>query len=256
LTKFDRFAFLGKLLKQFSSPKLIIKKENQSKEMQSYLLLAALASCAAALNVKVEQTEDPAHKDAVDDSMIHDTTGDQYDADGNYIQGKTYDVTSDTDRSVYKREYLKEGTETTDDELKAHTDAVIAENPYNTSYGNDDEFTYEVEDNPTGDGSSRPLCYIAGFENQTDNQGPSDQCCRVYEYNHFMGRFRDFCFMQKVYDPPTAANGFVSNFEDAAFNDKVYQLDDMGWANDINSFKCGKHAYLELCKYPGDLKSN
>ena len=42
----------------------------------------------------------------------------------------------------------------------------------------------------------------------------------------------------------------------AAFNDKVYQLDDMGWANDINSFKCGKHAYLELCKYPGDLKSN
>ena len=68
MTKLDRFAFLGKLLKQFSSPKLIIKKENQSNEMQSYLLLAALASCAAALNVKA-------------DTIIHDTTYGQYDMD-------------------------------------------------------------------------------------------------------------------------------------------------------------------------------
>ena len=54
------------------------------------------------------------------------------------------------------------------------------------------------QEEPSGDGESRPLCTIAGFENKVDNQGPSNQCCRIYEYSLYKGRFRDFCIQEDI----------------------------------------------------------
>lgn len=73
-----------------------------------------------------------------------------------------------------------------------------------------------------------------------------------------MGRFRDFCFYKAEFVEPVTwpiSDSDPTNFFSPDFAAKTYQLDDMGWANDINSYKCGKHVMIEMCQYPEDKKS-
>ena len=113
----------------------------------------------------------------------------------------------------------------------------------------DDDWTFEDEDalnesiwgvngegeEPANDGESRPLCTIAGFENKVDNQGPSDQCCRIYESSARTGNFRDFCIQSEIkrYDPnnPSAV---INEFEERLT--RLIQLDDYGWHNEMTSW--------------------
>ena len=44
-----------------------------------------------------------------------------------------------------------------------------------------------------GDEKYRPMCNVGGILDQVDTEGPSDECCRVYEQDNFMGRRYDFC---------------------------------------------------------------
>ena len=130
----------------------------------------------------------------------------------------------------------------------------------------DDDWTLEDEDNlndtvwgdidreePAGDGESRPLCTIAGFENKVDNQGPSNQCCRIYEYSLYKGRFRDFCIQENL-DNYCDIHDSNEGGIDTLF--RTIQLDDYGWHNEMNSWKCGARVSIEACAYPGDSKDN
>ena len=87
------------------------------------------------------------------------------------ISGDWADTVTDANRDMYKVEKVDDWDEFDDDAL-------------NDTIGRTE---------PVGDGESRPLCAIAGFENKEDPLGPSDQCCRIYEYSNFKGRFIDFC---------------------------------------------------------------
>lgn len=147
------------------------------------------------------------------------------------LDGEAYDITSDENRDNWKREVIEEGEYTTDQELTAEV------------WGNLDGAE------PEGDGKSRPLCNISGFENQVDPQGPSDQCCRIYEYSLYGGRFRDFCIQEDV-TADTYANW--DTHKDKLFRN--IQLDDYGWHNEMNSWKCGSMVWFEACQYPEDAK--
>ena len=88
---------------------------------------------------------------------------------------------------------------------------------------------------PVGDGASRPLCYIAGMEDQQDNVGPSDQCCRIYESSARTGNFRDFCIQEEIkrYDP-NDPSAIINEFDESLT--RLIQLDDYGWHNEMNSW--------------------
>lgn len=88
---------------------------------------------------------------------------------------------------------------------------------------------------PEGDGASRPLCYIAGMEDQQDNVGPSDQCCRIYESSARTGNFRDFCIQEEIkrFDP-NDPNALINEFNSDLT--RLIQLDDYGWHNEMNSW--------------------
>ena len=45
----------------------------------------------------------------------------------------------------------------------------------------------------TEDQKERPMCHVGGIEDEEDKEGPSAECCRVYEYADFKGRQYDFC---------------------------------------------------------------
>jgi len=147
------------------------------------------------------------------------------------LDGDAWDITSDVDRDNWKREeIIYDDVTTSDEELS------------NIIWGGEGN-------EPPGDGSSRPLCNISGFEDQVDPQGPSDQCCRVYEYSLYSGRFRDFCIQYDVTEDT------YKNWDD--HKDKLFrniQLDDYGWQNEINSWKCGSMVWFEACQYPEDAK--
>lgn len=49
------------------------------------------------------------------------------------------------------------------------------------------------DDAATEDEKYRPMCHTGGIEKVADTEGPSDECCRVYEYEGFVGRHYDFC---------------------------------------------------------------
>lgn len=148
------------------------------------------------------------------------------------LDGEAYDITSDTNRDNWKREVIEDGEWTEDQELTQQV--------WGTQDGSE----------PEGDGKSRPLCNISGFENQVDPQGPSDQCCRIYEYSLYGGRFRDFCIQEDVTDDT------FKNWD--LHKEKLFrniQLDDYGWHNEMNSWKCGSMVWFEACQYPEDAKS-
>ena len=105
---------------------------------------------------------------------------------------------------------------------------------------------------PAGDGESRPLCTIAGFENKVDNQGPSNQCCRIYEYSLYKGRFRDFCIQEDI-ENMCQIHAANAGGVDTLF--RTIQLDDYGWHNEMNSWKCGSKVTIEACAYPDDDKT-
>ena len=147
------------------------------------------------------------------------------------LDGEAYDITSDVNRDNWKREVIEDGEYTEDQELTQQI------------WGDLDGAE------PEGDGKSRPLCNISGFENQVDPQGPSDQCCRIYEYSLYGGRFRDFCIQEDVTDDT------FKNWD--LHKDKLFrniQLDDYGWHNEMNSWKCGSMVWFEACQYPEDAK--
>ena len=178
------------------------------------LAVAALAGAAAAQN----KSSDTGHVKS-EDRVIQ-------------MDGDAWDFDSTDARDNWKREVIDEGDYTTDAELD------------NMVWGNGEG------SEPVGDGRSRPLCNIAGFENQVDPQGPSDQCCRIYEYSLYGGRFRDFCIQEDV-GPETFANW-------DAHKAKLFrniQLDDHGWHNEMNSWRCGSMVWMEACQYPNDDKS-
>ena len=183
--------------------------------MRQFLAVAAIAAIASA--------------QAGDDIYGVGETNDErpYEISGDWQETPTND-----NRDVYK--VAKDDDWTLDDE-----DAL-----------NDTIWNGEGEE-PAGDGESRPLCTIAGFENKVDNQGPSNQCCRIYEYSLYKGRFRDFCIQEDLDDYCTihdSNNGGV----DTLF--RTIQLDDYGWHNEMNSWKCGSKVTIEACAYPEDDK--
>jgi len=148
------------------------------------------------------------------------------------LDGDSWDITGEG-RDNWKREVIEDGKYTTDQEL---TEQIWG------SGGDGSE--------PAGDGKSRPLCNISGFENQVDPQGPSDQCCRIYEYSLYGGRFRDFCIQEEV-----TADTFLNWDLHKDKMTRTIQLDDYGWHNEMNSWKCGSMVWFEACQYPEDAKA-
>ena len=144
------------------------------------------------------------------------------------IKGEWNETITDADRDNYKVEDVTEYNDMTDLEKRIAQDEL-----------EDEIGTVE----PWMDGASRPLCSIAGFENQVDAQGPSDQCCRVYEYSLYKGRFRDFCLQTKLEECNAQIHRQIA-------------LDDYGWHNEMNSWKCGASVGMNLCAYPEDLMAN
>ena len=53
------------------------------------------------------------------------------------------------------------------------------------------------EDAENEDEKTRPMCTVGGTLNRPDFQGPSPDCCRVYESSDFMGLHYDFCIYDK-----------------------------------------------------------
>lgn len=128
------------------------------------------------------------------------------------------DTLSMEDRENYKR--------AVDETLETTTrDTVI-------THGDNTTSTFAE---PEGDGASRPLCYIAGMEDQQDNVGPSDQCCRIYESSARTGNFRDFCIQEEIkrFDPNNP-NDLINEFNSNLT--RLIQLDDYGWHNEMNSW--------------------
>ena len=99
------------------------------------------------------------------------------------------------------------------------------------------------DDAATEDEKYRPMCHTGGIENVPDTEGPSDECCRVYEYENFVGRHYDFC----LYD--------VSDEDKECPYEKYWQADTYGWHNEITSFWCGKKVGIRLCAHYGDASA-
>lgn len=76
---------------------------------------------------------------------------------------------------------------------------------------------------------------MAGFIDQQDNIGPSNQCCRIYEYSARTGNFRDFCIQTEIkrFDP-NDPNAIVNEYDPSLT--RLIQLDDYGWHNEMNSW--------------------
>jgi len=134
--------------------------------MRQFIAVAALAALAAA------QSGADLNKTGTNDELDSTIKGDWNET-----------IDSDDKRDNYKVEDVtgyETGNDVIDDMKQDELDKAI---------GNAE---------PWMDGASRPLCSVAGFENEVDNQGPSDQCCRVYEYSLYKGRFRDFCLQTEL----------------------------------------------------------
>jgi hypothetical protein len=50
------------------------------------------------------------------------------------------------------------------------------------------------------DAEIRPLCSVEGAEGMVDTQGPSDQCCRTYDYVGYEGNHRDWCLFAAYHE--------------------------------------------------------
>jgi len=87
----------------------------------------------------------------------------------------------------------------------------------------------------------RPMCNVGGILDQVDTEGPSDECCRVYEQENFMGRRYDFCLY-----------GVDDHGDDYT---KYWQADTYGWHNEINSYHCGRKVGIRLCAHPNDTST-
>jgi hypothetical protein len=98
---------------------------------------------------------------------------------------------------------------------------------------------YEDADNE--DDKYRPMCNVGGILDKEDTEGPSDECCRVYEQTGYRGRRYDFC----LYD--------VDSFGEEYY--KYWQADTYGWHNEISSFSCGRKVMIRLCAHPGDTST-
>lgn len=85
------------------------------------------------------------------------------------------------------------------------------------------------------------MCHVGGIEDEVDTEGPSAECCRVYEFSGFKGRQMDFCVYDIVDRPETFA--------------KYWQADTYGWHNEINSFWCGADVAIRICAHPDDSSS-
>ena len=92
-----------------------------------------------------------------------------------------------------------------------------------------------------GDEKYRPMCNVGGILDQVDTEGPSDECCRVYEQDNFMGRRYDFCLY--------GVDDHDDNYQ------KYWQADTYGWHNEINSYHCGRKVGIRLCAHPGDTST-
>ena len=90
------------------------------------------------------------------------------------------------------------------------------------------------EDAENEDLKTRPMCSVGGTLNRPDFQGPSPDCCRVYEAADFMGLHYDFC----IYNKDTY--------------EKYWQLDTYGWHNEINSWRCGDNVTIKICAHKDD----
>ena len=85
------------------------------------------------------------------------------------------------------------------------------------------------------------MCHVGGIENEPDTQGPSPECCRVYEYSNFVGRQFDFC----LYDVDAQTAPYQ----------KYWQADTYGWHNEVNSWWCGDKVGIRICAHPNDASS-
>lgn len=97
------------------------------------------------------------------------------------------------------------------------------------------------DDAETVDEQNRPMCHVGGIEDESDEEGPSPECCRVYEYEGFRGRQYDFC----LYDVD----------EHECPHEKYWQADTYGWHNEITSFWCGEKVGIRLCAHDGDASA-
>ena len=91
------------------------------------------------------------------------------------------------------------------------------------------------------DYKKRPLCYLGGEWDKPDTQGPSEDCCRVYEDVDYKGRYFDFCLgsgKTGTWEPGTR----YADYDFTGRGDGNWQVaEDIGhetWGNEISSFKC------------------
>ena len=85
------------------------------------------------------------------------------------------------------------------------------------------------------------MCHVGGIEDEVDTEGPSAECCRVYEFAGFKGRQYDFC-VYDIHDRPETYS-------------KYWQADTYGWHNEINSYWCGDDVAIRICAHPDDSSS-
>ena len=98
---------------------------------------------------------------------------------------------------------------------------------------------YEDADNE--DEKYRPMCNVGGILDQEDTEGPSEECCRVYEQTSYRGRRYDFC----LYGVDEMGDDYT----------KYWQADTYGWHNEISSYQCGRKVGIRLCAHPEDTST-
>lgn len=92
------------------------------------------------------------------------------------------------------------------------------------------------------DSADRPTCYLGGNEDDVDHTWPVDNCCRIYEYKLYRGRFIDFCHWE------TQNISHTRNITPLAYGHD-------NWDKELSSFKCGAKTGIKLYDTP-DVDDN
>lgn len=84
---------------------------------------------------------------------------------------------------------------------------------------------------------------MGGLQDEIDHTWPTENCCRVYEYKLFRGRFMDFCHWETT---------------DISHRRSITELA-FGWDNwneEVSSFKCGREVGVKLYSSTTDFNDD
>jgi len=138
----------------------------------------------------------------------------------------------------------KPGTTDADPNMYGDYDAITGRGASEGATENgtlDMEEVLSYEDAPTEDLKTRPMCKVGGEAEVVDDSVPGERCCRAYEDINYKGFFMDFC---------------LYNFKST---EQYWQLDILGWHNEIGSWRCDETVSIKICAHTDDtsvLQSN